>query len=718
MAYDDDEDEDEENEARGRSSAVNDLGKANARANDLEARANGARATTTTTKTTSEDDGGGDFSTLLARGFAHDGAGEAMRERGARGVADKESQRRLEQLMEALAQGYRACSMEERNSEWLSSAVDAVVTAHDRCPSWLRIPEETNYSKLAAHARNLVQRVDEMGEMAKNIPQSSVQVMEDVCRSMSANIPIGMNNFDGMNAIISLRALTQTLDRARGASTTTGGVDATLEDKADKCSRLVDKFLDYKDHDTKATMHSRYNVAMSELRRQSSHELTMKSFDDNTSDTDYLWFALRELTYIFDELKSIDPHFQRCIPNHLYAKCWEIHKKKVEKMPDTSLKCAQFMIFVVISAYKSVNEKSIKAIRSELNKTDVSVVTLGDFCKRMSGLIGMTQKSVPLHRIQIKPVNKATAEQLIELYNMGITPIRDMTQDQAEEMLRGARISIETQPSVIGKKRIDVREPRRFAEAPTATNVLDNTQALKLPVKPSAQKSDMRVEKCKLCGGEIKGYSTDPANSANMHLRSKVHKAWLEKQELKLENAKTVPPSKVTELKMHAVPPPPIEKASSRPVADASHAHAPATSFAAPPSNQGGRPPVINQEVPPPPPPPSAGDPADEHLQLSPQLASRLGDHPSEKCEPGELPFRLEDLAPHREPPFATSPSTSQVNKRPRDGSLTPETSDHRTRKTSRAADGPPPCKYFTNGVCRYGVHCHFAHDREKISRP
>ena len=638
------------------------------------------------------------FSSLLARGLQHDEGAAAMREHQARRVVDGESQYRLQSLLDCVVRAFRECGQANRDEERLQAAVDSVDYAHELCPLWLRMPEETLYGKLAAHARNLAQRLDERSEMAKNIPQSLVRDIDAIAVAVSANIPDAMRDFDGLNAITSLRALTQTLDRARGTAASAGGSDSTLEDKAFKCRRLVEAFIKLQENDTKVMMHSKHIVGpMSDLRRHVANELTTMSHDNTTSDAQYLWSAIQGFANILAEYCSIDSLSRRCIPTALQKESRTVYDNRMSHFPsgpDTMLRRVQFMPFVVIEAYAARDENTIRLVRNTLEREMSSVMSDNTHLLK---LVGATLIKAGEEAYAIDPLKRATAEQVSALVRLNLPFHRDISQREAHAMLQGAamvnRVATQ-QPVARGKVSIEARlerEPRQFATTASA--------APPAPAAPASKAgAPMDSIMCKMCGGTIRWLAGNEANKANaqkMHLQSTVHMKALEekkkqsksKAKVKVEKKEPVRQLEEGEFVMPEVPPPPMSSSMGTKLNGSVHL----------------------QSVPPPPPVygESSSSVATSRFptidlkipgMTSPQFAPRLGKHttastPSPSAQSNVLARLERPAAANVTPPRAkkaTSRSTSMREK----------------IKSSQAV-----CVFFQSGKCKSGPKCQFRHD-------
>lgn len=639
------------------------------------------------------------FSYLLARGLQHDEGAAAMREHQARRVGDGESQHRLQSLLDCVVRAFRECGQANRDEERLQAAVDSVDSAHELCPSWLRMPEETLYGKLTAHARNLARRLDERSEMAKNIPQSLVRDIDAITVAISAKIPDAMRDFDGLNAITSLRALTQTLDRARGTAASAGGSDSTLEDKAFKCRRLVEAFIKLQENDTKVMMHSKHIVGpMSDLRRHVANELTTMSHDNTTSDAQYLWSAIQGFANILAEYCSIDSLFRRCIPTALQKKSRTVYDNRMSHFPsgpDTTLRRVQFMPFVVIEAYAARDENTIRLVRNTLEREMSSVMSDNTHLLK---LVGATLIKAGEEAYAIDPLQRATGEQVSALVRLNLPFHRDISQREAHAMLQGAAMvnRVGTQkPAARGKESIETRlerEPRQFSAVPPA------------PAAPASKAGrPMDSMKCKKCGGEIRwvvGGSGDKANKANaqkMHLQSTVHMKALEEMKTKQSTSKATAKVKVEkkepvrqleegEFFMSEVPPPPMSSSMGTKSNGSIHL----------------------QSVPP---PPVYGESSSSvatslfptvDLKIpgvtSPQFAPRLGKHTTASTP---SPSAQSNVLARLELPAAANVTPPRAKK----------TTSRSTSKREKIKSSQAVCVFFQSGKCKSGPKCQFRHD-------
>ena len=650
------------------------------------------------------------FSSLLARGLQHDEGAAAMREHQARRVGDGESQHRLQSLLDCVVRAFRECGQVNRDDERLQAAVDSVDYAHELCPSWLRMPEETLYGKLAAHARNLARRLDERSEMAKNIPQSLVRDIDAITVAVSANIPDAMRDFDGLNAITSLRALTQTLDRARGTAAAAGGSDSTLEDKAFKCRRLVEAFIKLQENDTKVMMHSKHIVGpMSDLRRHVANELTTMSHDNTTSDAQYLWSAIQGFANILAEYCSIDSLSRRCIPTALQKESRTVYDNRMSHFPsgpDTMLRRVQFMPFVVIEAYAARDENTIRFVRNILEREMSSVMSDNTHLLK---LVGATLIKAGEEAYAIDPLKRATAEQVSALVRLNLPFHRDISHREAHAMLQGAamvnRVATQ-QPAARGNESIETRlerTPRQFATSTSAA-----PPALAAPVSKTGRPMDSM--KCKKCGGVILWVAGDKASKANaqkMHLQSTVHMKALEEMKtkqsrrrqssgdedkskatakVKVEKREAVLQLEEGEFVMSEVPPPPM----TSPMGTKSNGS------------------IHLQSVPP---PPVYGESSSSvatslfrtvDLKIpgvtSPQFAPRLGKHTMASAP---SPSAQSNVLARLESPAAANVTAPRVKK-----ATSRSTSMREKIKSSQAV-----CVFFQSGKCKNGPLCPFRHD-------
>ena len=638
------------------------------------------------------------FSSLLARGLQHDEGAAAMREHQARRVGDGESQHRLQSLLDCVVRAFRECGQANRDEERLQAAVDSVDYAHELCPSWLRMPEETLYGKLAAHARNLARRLDERSEMAKNIPQSLVRDIDAITVAVSANIPDAMRDFDGLNAITSLRALTQTLDRARGTAASAGGSDSTLEDKAFKCRRLVEAFIKLQENDTKVMMHSKHIVGpMSDLRRHVANELTTMSHDNTTSDAQYLWSAIQGFANILAEYCSIDSLFRRCIPTALQKESRTVYDNRMSHFPsgpDTMLRRVQFMPFVVIEAYAARDENTIRLVRNTLEREMSSVMSDNTHLLK---LVGATLIKAGEEAYAIDPLKRATAEQVSALVRLNLPFHRDISQREAHAMLQGAamvnRVATQ-QPVARGKVSIEARlerEPRQFATTASA--------APPAPAAPASKAGPLMDSiKCKMCGGTIRWVAGNEANKANaqkMHLQSTVHMKALEekkkqsksKAKVKVEKKEPVRQLEDGEFVMSEVPPPPMSSSMGTKSNGSVHLQ----SVPPPPTVYGessssvatSRFPTVDLKIP---------------GMTSPQFAPRLGKHTTASTP---SPSAQSDVLARLERPAAANVTPPRAKK-----ATSRSTSMREKIKSSQAV-----CVFFQSGKCKSGPKCQFRHD-------
>ena len=516
---------------------------------------------------------GPDLASALARGVRGDKTAAAQR-RGTF-VGDQNAQRRLQETLDLVAQAFLECKRADQGSmDVIDGAVSSVQYAHDVMPSYLRMEEESTFDKLARHTKNLARRVGEHETLAKNFSDGVVLGIEKAVAAFDSEMPEAMSNRDGVNAVTSLRALKENLDRARGKLRVGG---STADDKAIHCKNLAEVLMQISTQDTKVTMHSQYiGHPMLDLDSLANDELTTMSHDVKTTDAEYLWRVLRALSDALFQKASIDVFIKKALPTSLQRAFRDAYdaRLKVEGALNNLLRRAQMIPFLVIEAYASMDVDKIDIIRDILSvPVDKALPTSFKFLEIHGYVYAAARQDVQF-------VQPATEKQVIRLLTEQVPFGQGITEKEAATIIKGI-------------ERYSKKRPSGSAPAPTktspstpdATSVFDrlaprddesrSTPKCKPPLptaiskaeKKEANKASFAYSKfCTLCKHEIKGFSEAMLkNNFKQHLSSNMHKAasYAKKEAKKAPKAPLdpfgclAPEDRAFAVMMNVPPPPP-----------------------------------------------------------------------------------------------------------------------------------------------------------------
>jgi len=628
------------------------------------------------------------FHLAFGRGLVDESRAASMTRRGAVGVADSTHQRSLEDALNQLAQVFRECKREKANDELVEMAMKELDKMHAKMPEYLRIPERSTLQRrLAEQARNLAERVVERQEMAKNLPEGIVRGIESVLKSFDESDSPMMQTIEGMNAVASLGALKQRLDRVRGTSKTG---TTTFEDKATHCRNLASNLMKITENDTKVIMHSQYiGAQMHLLDPNANDELTRLTHDQKCSDAAYLWRAIRAFSEALFEQKSVSSFIQRALPHSLRKEARDSLDARIQKEgAHEHLICrVQLIPALVISAYASMDTLNVQRVHSLFKRSAQQALPDSASFLELQGFVHTAQPS------EIDFVKRATIDQIKRLRNEGIEFNSGITIEEASAIEKGVnerkRLSrdndtskADDQPQGTVFSRLGEAGVLRTASEtlrstkPMVTKPSTTTSVRKSPPK-TTKKATIKIEqlfsrRCEICKQDVKGVDAKQLkNNWKMHLGSKIHANSLLGPEV------------------HPNEPPADPALASFSAADQAYA--------------------VMMEVPPPPQPPSA--PASK--TASKTVASKT----VVKVPPPPLKFGT-GMIQQQKSNTMSDHKKNFIEKRLQE--IDSAQKHGKRRRLDEYIDKPKPrpykrvlyCKYFERGKCWNGDECKFRHGR------
>ena len=630
------------------------------------------------------------FHLAFGRGLLDESRAASMTRRGAVGVADSTHQRSLEDALNQLAQVFRECKREKANDELVEMAMKELDKMHAKMPEYLRIPaQSTLQRRIAEQARNLADRVVERQEMAKNLPEGIVRGIESVLKSFDESDSPMIQTIEGMNAVASLGALKQRLDRVRGTSETG---TTTFEDKATHCRNLASNLIKITENDTKVIMHSQYiGAQMHLLDPKANDELTRLTHDQKCSDAAYLWRAIRAFSEALFEQKSVSSFIQRALPHSLRKEARDSLDARVQKEgAHEHLICrVQLIPALVISAYASMDTLNVQRVHSLFKRSAQQALPDSASFLELQGFVHTA------HPSEIDFVKRATIDQIKRLRNEGIEFNSGITIEEANAIEKGVnerkRLSRDKDTSKaddhsqgtvfsrLGEAGVQRTAPETLRSTkPMVTKPSTTTSVPKSPPK-TTKKATIKIEqpfsrRCKICKQDVKGVDAKQLeNNWKMHLGSKIHAKSLLGPE--------VDPNE-----------PPADPAlASFSAADQAYA--------------------VMMEVPPPPPPP----PSTPALKTAP--SKTVASKTVVKVPPPPLKFGT-GMSQQQKSNTMSDHKQNFIKKRLQE--IDSAQKHGKRRRLDEYIDKPEPrpykrvlyCKYFERGKCWNGDECKFRHGR------
>ena len=498
-----------------------------------------------------EGEDGSLFARALAKGLRGD-RGAATQRAGGALVGDTVAQARFQEALDQLAQAFLECKRAEKKStDVLEGAVTNVELAHDKLPAYLKIPAESVFDRLARHARNLAQRAGEQETLTKSLSAGVVLGIEKAVKAFENGTPSVMSASDGMNAITALRALKQTMDRARG--TAAKGAAHASEDRAIHCLHLAKALIGITPHDTKVTMHSQYvSRSMMDLDHTANDELTTMSHDSKTTDAEYLWRALRALSDALYQKVSIDSFIERALPSSLTSSSRTSYEArfKVEASLENPLRRAQLIPFLLIEAYASRDLVRVDRIRRLLSEpVDVALSTSLKFLE-VHGCVYAVKPT------NVRFVQQATEEQIKRLIAEKVPFHHGITFQEARALINGMDQYMKCVPKTKESATLRAESPsvalpstpstrERLSPGDGAASSLQSSQTAKVESLTKTQIKSQKdaelpcVRRCELCQNDVRAPNEIMLkNNWKMHLSSKAHKAAIQAK-ANAKNAKT-----------------------------------------------------------------------------------------------------------------------------------------------------------------------------------
>ena len=376
----------------------------------------------------------------------------------------------------------------------------------------------TTIEALARHARNATIKCRENEEIVKTLPEDIVRDIDTAFKVCEGDVMPMIDDDDAMIAFLCLKALKQTIGMVRDASRST----TTSEDKPMAGKELVNSLLKISELDTKATMHTtRIMKTMKKVSLDVTKELSTMACDDESTDAQYLWRALRGLCDFLYEHKAVDAFIQRALPSKLMTDVRTMYQENAAKegSMDHPMKRARLAIALVCEAFHARDDFKINKVRTYLSQDvetalpdQASFLSLyGTICAPSSG--------------PARVVERATTDQIRRLTRSGMIFPKDISKTQADALLAGVDQYIAHNMKPMDTK-ITVPPQQSKTSETQQISVFDRLGAGNgtngKPAKTERPWTHMKT--CRICNVELAGKcKAHLENVWNLHVKSATH---------------------------------------------------------------------------------------------------------------------------------------------------------------------------------------------------